>query len=86
MSENIREYLLSSIPPGCVSTRTNKGLESMYLTYLPNDLTDGPILHVKADAVVNLGVLKENVVERKLEIKYSENEWIIYKPNPSPVK
>ena len=66
MTENIQAYLLSSIPPGCVCTRTNKGLESMYFSHQDNNLSDDPILHVRDAAIINLEAIKIRVKEMDL--------------------
>ena len=80
MTENIQAYLLSCIPPGSVCTRTNKGLESMYVSHQENNLSDGPILHVRDAAIINLKKIKTRVKEMDLEMRHSELEWLIYKP------
>lgn len=80
MTENIHAYLLSCIPPRCVCTRTNKGLESMYFSHQENNLSDDPILHVRDAAIINLKAIKTCVKEMNIEIRHRENEWMIYKP------
>lgn len=80
MTENIHAYLLRCIPPGCVCTRTNKGLESMFFSYQENNLSDDPILHVRDAAIINLEAIKTRVKETDLEMRHSELEWLIFKP------
>lgn len=73
-------YLLESIPPGCVSTRTSRGVEALSFSYKNNSLSHGPILHVKTDAVIKLDDVRVRVQELNLNMILEDGEWLIYKP------
>lgn len=78
-SEKDESFLLSCIPPGCVSTRTARGVEALSFSY-NNGLSHGPVLHVKAEAVIKLEDIKLRAQELNLKMVQSKNEWLIYKP------
>jgi len=82
----VMKELLDCIPPMCVSTDSNKGLETMYFTNNTNNLSDHPILHIKKTGILDLETIESNVKDKQFKMIHAENEWIIFKPKTAPVQ
>ncbi len=59
--------------------------EDMWIVINPdprkyNEKTEGSILHIKKEIILNLEEIKECVKTSNLEIQSLKDEWIIYKP------
>ena len=80
MTEKILNVLMNCIPPRSVLTRTDKGIEAIYMTKEKNNLSEFPLVHIRESAIIDLEAIKMHVEDQKMKIIHSEDEWIIYKP------
>ena len=81
MDENESAKLLKCIGPTSIKEPT---LEDMWIEPPDprkyNENTEGSILHIKNEIIIDIEAIKECVKTSNVEMKRLKDEWIIYKP------
>ncbi len=78
------QELIACILPGCVSTNTDEGLETMYTSNAPKGLSDYRTLHIRKSGILDLEQIESNLNYKQFKMIQTETEWILFKPKNTP--